>query len=67
MGALWVAMARPRARYAGTLYTPGSSVAAINGSTAQVNGNAEYAPVSHSTSASRAWILPSASNAARTW
>src|SRR2546430_7642832 len=32
-------MARPLARYAGTLYTPGSSVAAISGSTAQVNGD----------------------------
>jgi hypothetical protein len=41
VGALLVVMARPRARYAGTLYTPGSSVAAISGSTAQVKGNAE--------------------------
>ena len=46
---------------------PGSSVAAISGSTAQVNGNAEYAPTSHSMSAASPRILPSWPNAARTW
>ncbi len=46
---------------------PGSSVAAISGSTAQVNGNAEYAPTSQSMPADRPRIRPSGPNAARTW
>ena len=38
VGALLVVTARPRTRYAGTLYTDGISADAINGSIPAVNG-----------------------------